>query len=69
MPGEGSQQSPGGQRERINDTIRAVTIKQIFDAQPDSNNTTKDQLFKIDGTVAPQVSSATHFCSCSLTVT
>ncbi|KAF2030164.1 replication protein-like protein A 32 kDa subunit, partial [Setomelanomma holmii] len=46
IPGDGSQQSPGGRRDHTQDSLRPVTIKQLLDAQlePGSNDT-----FKIDG--------------------
>jgi hypothetical protein len=33
IPGDGSQQSPGGRREHTQDSLRPVTIKQLLDAQ------------------------------------
>lgn len=54
MPGEGSQQSPGGRREFSQDSLRPVTIKQILEAQVDP--TAKEGEFKIDGAVVSQVS-------------
>ncbi|KAL5120305.1 Replication factor A protein 2 [Pleosporales sp. CAS-2024a] len=52
IPGEGSQQSPGGRREQNQDTLRPVTIKQLLDAQiePSSNDA-----FKIDGATVSQL--------------
>ncbi|KAF2255686.1 replication protein A, subunit RPA32 [Trematosphaeria pertusa] len=49
MPGEGSQTSPSGRRDGFNDSLRAVTIKQILDAQPNGDE------FKIDGTTISQL--------------
>lgn len=51
IPGDGSQQSPGGRREQQQDSLRPVTIKQILDAQPDASNDS----FKIDGHTISQV--------------
>ena len=50
IPGEGSQQSPGGRRDHAHDSLRPVTIKQILEAQAESNDS-----FKIDGSVVSQV--------------
>jgi hypothetical protein len=52
IPGDGSQQSPGGRREHTQDSLRPVTIKQLLDAQlePSSNDA-----FKIDGSPVSQV--------------
>ncbi|KAL6708506.1 Replication factor A protein 2 [Coniothyrium glycines] len=52
IPGEGSQQSPGGRGERAQETLRPVTIKQIIDAQADPSG--KDE-FKIDGVPVSQL--------------
>jgi replication factor A2 len=53
IPGEGSQQSPGGRREQGQDTLRPVTIKQILDAQPVEAG--QSDTFKIDGAPVSQV--------------
>lgn len=51
IPGDGSQQSPGGRDKQQQDSLRPVTIKQILDAQPDAGNDT----FRIDGNPVSQV--------------
>ncbi|KAJ4367375.1 Replication factor A protein 2 [Neocucurbitaria cava] len=53
IPGEGSQQSPGGRREQFQDSLRPVTVKQILDAQQESSG--RDEAFKIDGHVVSQL--------------
>ncbi|KAH7414505.1 replication protein-like protein A 32 kDa subunit [Phaeosphaeria sp. MPI-PUGE-AT-0046c] len=52
IPGDGSQQSPGGRRDHAQDSLRPVTIKQLLDAQlePGSNDA-----FKIDGSPVSQL--------------
>ncbi|KAF1923949.1 replication protein A, subunit RPA32 [Didymella exigua CBS 183.55] len=51
IPGDGSQQSPGGRDKQQQDSLRPVTIKQILDAQPDAGNDT----FRIDGNPVSQL--------------
>lgn len=52
MPGDGSQNSPGSaNRNYAKETLRPVTIKQILDAQPMS----QEGDFKIDGAEISQV--------------
>lgn len=58
IPGDGSQQSPGGRKEHQQDSLRPVTIKQILDAQPDAGNDT----FKIDGATVSQVCNVVTPC-------
>ncbi|KAF1939574.1 replication protein A, subunit RPA32 [Clathrospora elynae] len=52
IPGEGSQQSPGGRREYTQDSLRPVTIKQILEAQSEAGG---NDAFKIDGAVISQI--------------
>lgn len=59
IPGDGSQQSPGGRDRQQQDSLRPVTIKQILDAQPDAGSDS----FKIDGHTVSQVRYADYnFC-------
>lgn len=51
IPGDGSQQSPGGRRDHAQDSLRPVTIKQLLDAQPEPGS---NDVFKIDGSPIPQ---------------
>ncbi|KAJ4361612.1 Replication factor A protein 2 [Ascochyta clinopodiicola] len=51
IPGDGSQQSPGGRKDQQQDSLRPVTIKQILGAQPDAGNDS----FKIDGHTVSQL--------------
>jgi replication factor A2 len=64
IPGEGSQQSPGGQRNYSQDSLRAVTIKQILEAQGEAGS---NDAFKIDGTVISQVCNVSMFADLILT--
>jgi hypothetical protein len=52
IPGDGSQQSPGGRKDHASDSMRPVTIKQLLDAQvePGSND-----ISKVDGAPVTQV--------------
>ncbi|KAH7385655.1 hypothetical protein BKA66DRAFT_569497 [Pyrenochaeta sp. MPI-SDFR-AT-0127] len=52
IPGDGSQQSPGGRREHAQDSLRPVTIKQILEAQAEVGSS---DVFKIDGAVVSQL--------------
>ncbi|CAO2650426.1 Nn.00g017180.m01.CDS01 [Neocucurbitaria sp. VM-36] len=54
IPGEGSQQSPGGRRDQIQDSLRPVTIKQILEAQAEVGGR-DSEVFKIDGAVVSQL--------------
>ncbi|KAH6614989.1 replication protein-like protein A 32 kDa subunit [Boeremia exigua] len=51
IPGDSSQQSPGGRDKQQQDSLRAVTIKQIIDAQHDASTDS----FRIDGHIASQI--------------
>ncbi|KAF1996879.1 replication protein A, subunit RPA32 [Amniculicola lignicola CBS 123094] len=50
IPGEGSQNSPSGRKDYTQDTLRAVTIKQMLDSPQSA-----DEIFKIDNTPISQV--------------
>ncbi|KAH4002190.1 hypothetical protein HBI56_143250 [Parastagonospora nodorum] len=52
IPGDGSQQSPGGRREHTQDSLRPVTIKQLLDAQLEAGS---NDTFKIDGSPVSQL--------------
>lgn len=56
IPGDGSQQSPGGRDKQQQDSLRPVTIKQILDAQPEAGNDS----FTIDGHTVSQVRSLAY---------
>lgn len=64
IPGDASQQSPGGRREFSQDSLRPVTIKQILEAQADAGGS---DVFKIDGTVVTQVQGDILSCYFALT--
>jgi hypothetical protein len=55
IPGDGSQQSPGGRKDHTQDSMRPVTIKQLLDAQvePGSND-----ISKVDGAPVTQAHTA-----------
>ncbi|KAF1840832.1 replication protein A, subunit RPA32 [Cucurbitaria berberidis CBS 394.84] len=64
VPGEGSQQSPGGRRDYSKDNLRPVTVKQIKEAQVDSGD-----VFKIDNAVVSQITFVGQICNISAQAT
>ncbi|KAH7095796.1 replication protein-like protein A 32 kDa subunit [Paraphoma chrysanthemicola] len=52
IPGDASQQSPGGRRDYTQDSLRPVTIKQLLDAHLEPGN---NDAFKVDGSPLSQL--------------